>query len=734
MHALLSRLTIRFKIIAGFAIVLVTLGIVGVLVSTNNASLSSSVRGVFDSDIPVNQKINEAKRQLDASVAAVSAYLLTQEESDLQRYLAEARGASDILESLQQDNSFQQLGGSTAELQSIVSRIGEYQAMADELKKMVEDRNYNQQALAISTESLGPLTQQLLTHLALMLAAEQEEELSEDRLFIRELIYQARETWLNLTNSLRLYLAFRSQVGLEQLDFFKEEFERIVSEFLLLSDEGLLTFEQEEEVLGLQEKLSSYSEALQAAVDVHSSDQWRRDTFFFETAVIPLVNGVISQLEQMVEQNEVALSAKTNNVLENLAASSRDVLIIVAIAIIIGLLFAWFITQHIVHRIGQTVDAMYQLSDGNGDLETRLDERGRDELSSLARSFNRFVSQISGIVGKVVQSSSSLSEEAERMLDIVGETEKGVDDQRRQIDSISSAVADMNNKVEEIASNSSEAAISAQHATEQVHKGRSIVRESGDAINRLASEVETAVEAISRVKQESTNITGFVDVIRDISEQTNLLALNAAIEAARAGEHGRGFAVVADEVRNLSAKIQGQTAEITQLIDTLQQASNSAEEVMQRGYSTAKSTLELSSNADEAIGQITEGVEAISGTSNNIARATEVQTEVASTIASNVNELTAIAESTSEGAAKTTGSVNEFRTMSSQLQSLVGQFSLGDDVNGSGSADFKAFIAEQHEVIEELAEPDALDDLEQEADAPPQPGIEPEKSKDSVFF
>ncbi len=364
MHALLSRLTIRFKIIVGFAVVLATLGIVGVLVSTNNASLSSSVQGVFDSDIPVNQKINDAKRQLDVSVAAVSAYLLTQEESDLQRYLTEAQGASDRLESLQQDKSFQELGGSTAELQSIGSRIAEYRSMADELKKMVEDRNYNQQALAISTDSLGPLTQLMLTHLALMLAAEQEEELSEDRLFIRELIYQARETWLNLTNALRLYLAFRSPVGLEQVAFFREEFERILAEFLLLSDDGLLTFEQEEEVLGLQEKLTIYNANLQAAIEVHSGEQWRRDTYFFETAVIPLVNGVISQLEQMVQQNEKALSAKTNNVLDKLAASSREVLIIVAIAIIIGLLFAWLITQHIGHRISQTVDAMYQLSDG----------------------------------------------------------------------------------------------------------------------------------------------------------------------------------------------------------------------------------------------------------------------------------------------------------------------------------------------------------------------------------
>ena len=181
----------------------------------------------------------------------------------------------------------------------------------------------------------------------------EEEELNEDRMFIRKLIYQAREAWLNLTNSLRLYLAFRLPLGLDQLVFFQEEFDRILVELKLLADEGLLTFEQEEELSGLDEVVEQYRQALQRAIDVHSGDQWRRDTFFFSNEMLPLVDGVKTELQQILEQNELSLAAQTDEVLTNLGESSRDVLIIVAIAIIIGLLFAWIVTQHIVQRLGQ---------------------------------------------------------------------------------------------------------------------------------------------------------------------------------------------------------------------------------------------------------------------------------------------------------------------------------------------------------------------------------------------
>ena len=153
MHALLSRLTIRFKIITGFTLLLLTLAVVGVLVSTSNSTLSNNVESVFNTDLPINRSINEAQHQLDESVSALSFYLLTREAEYLQEYLQRAGEARETLQYLREDSSVQQQSGSVERLDLITGSLADYQGMATELEKMVTDRNYNQQALAISTET-----------------------------------------------------------------------------------------------------------------------------------------------------------------------------------------------------------------------------------------------------------------------------------------------------------------------------------------------------------------------------------------------------------------------------------------------------------------------------------------------------------------------------------------------------------------------------------------------------
>jgi methyl-accepting chemotaxis protein len=676
MQRLLSRFTVRSKIILGFVLVMLTLGIVAVLVVMNNTSLSRAVSSVFNEDLPFEKKIEQTRLKLDESVASISFYLLTREDSHLKAYRSSAKETASLLAALEQEPFFIADDKALDQLKTIKVILKSYLGLSAEIEKMATDQTYNLPALKISTEVLGPLSREIFTQIALMQASEENEELSDERWIIRKLNYQFKDKWLSLTNELRLFLAFRFPVALEQIQAYQGEIESNLQQLEKLRDEEMLTLDEEESLALIKSQTNEYFISMSNALAVHRGQEWRKDTYFFRTRVLPLVNGIESLLDELIQKNSEILDNKTESMLIDLETSSRDVLIIVGLGLVLGLLIAALVTHHILMRLNNTVEAMHDISDGEGNLSTRLDESGRDELSRLAGSFNRFVDKISNIVNQVVQTSTLLSEEAGRMLDVVEHTEKGVESQRQEIDSLSSAISGMNDKVEEIASNSGEAALSSRNAAQQARDGQVVVQKSAAAINTLATEVETAVAAIAQVEQESQDISMVVSVIREVSDQTSLLALNAAIEAARAGEYGRGFAVVADEVRSLSARIQGQTNEIIQRIETLQKASREAAGVMQNGYKTAQDSVALSTEADGALNLITERVESISSTSTNIADATEYQSKVAATTADNISKLTSIAESTSEGAALTIRSANQFRSLSSQLQELVQQFLL----------------------------------------------------------
>lgn len=676
MHQLLSRLTVKFKITLAFLFVMLTLFVIAVLVLMHNSQLSASVSSIFINDLPLSNKIKMAANKFDESVVSMGFYLLGKEEAQWEIYQEKYQEAVVILQEIETQTWFSNMDKVENLLIYIRKKLDKYQQLSPIVRKMATDYSFNLPALNITIYQLGPLTKTILTHISFMQISEQDEEYSEDRVEVGNTITNLKENWLRMTNEYRIYLAFRFPVAVQTVGVYKALIKQDIADLNKLKELQRLTFDQEESVSLISKTAENIFRILDTAIDVQSSDEWRKDTYLIRTTISPLIKDIISAMTQLQAIITSRLVKRKNGIVQVLKESTSQILIIIIIGLISGGLIAWAIAHHILFRLNQTVKAMHEISDGDGNLNTRLDEMGKDEMSLLAISFNKFVNKISGIVNLVIQSSTSLAEEASRMLEVVSKTETGVEKQRVEIDSISQAVRDMTDKIEEIATNSSEAAASARNATEEAREGQRVVDSSASAIQTLAQEVEQAVDVITRVEKESEDISIVVSVIRGISEQTNLLALNAAIEAARAGEHGRGFAVVADEVRNLSAKIQGQSNEIIGRIETLQYQSRQAVTIMTNGYETAKNSVHLSNKAGEALSHITGRVEAISQTSSNIANATEYQSQVAANIAENINILINIAEETSEGAMLTSRSASEFRSMSKQLQGLVEQFLL----------------------------------------------------------
>ena len=475
-----------------------------------------------------------------------------------------------------------------------------------------------------------------------------------DPLTLAETASGLSKRMLDLRGHESLYIIDGSAEALEEWEYVSGDLQTVASSLKVwLDDDQKAAIDTALQALTLYQRSFLYYRQL------------REQNQATETAMIERARSVV----------DLAESAQAAADTRMLAGSQRAMVILGimgAAAVVLGLCAALLITRLIVVPLRQSVTFAQRIA--AGDLSQDITQARRDEVGQLLEAMQAMTVSLRNLVSRIGGGVGQIAAAAEQLSAITAQTSAGVQTQKLETEQTATAMHQMAATVQEVAQNAEQASLAARDADLEAQQGNRVVQQAVDQIDSLAGEVEQSAQAIAELNQESARISSVLEVIRGVAEQTNLLALNAAIEAARAGEQGRGFAVVADEVRALAKRAQDSTEEIESLIAGLQRMAKGAVQQMDSSRDLTRRTVELAGEAGDALGRITQAVSTIEQMNHQIAAAAEEQSAVAEAINESVTRVRDIGEQSASATQQTAASSAELARLGVELQELVRQF------------------------------------------------------------
>jgi len=672
LSSLFVNISVRFKMYVGFGVILAILVVI-VGISLNSISKTQKQIKTIVSDV---QPILIASSTLEAAVkqAATSLgfYLLSNDKNQELNYSQDLKKITSAYTQLkktvegQKGSSIYEL---VSDLEKDIVRFVNYKAG---IIALAEDRLKNFPAMEHARATINPVNSEINQVLAEMISSETDEDSTPERKELLMAVANLRNTWSNVINNIRVFLYLNNDDAKANIKLFLENMR--LSSTRIKNLDAELTFEQEEGLESLEDLLPKWEVGFEQIIEILDGNKARMDAYTINTGVAPLVESISSQLEHIVTQQTNLTQTLSKELDEHSDNTGNQVLTLLIGGLIVGAFLAWLITWVIVGPIRLVSNALEDIAEGEGDLSQRLVENGSDEIARVAKGFNQFASSIQQLISRVAGSVNQLTTAASEMATSSDSSRDMNDKQLNETSQIANSISEMSTMAQSVAGNAESAAAAASKADNETVQSREVFEKALSGVDLLGNDIERTAEVIQALGNDIQEIGTVIDIIRSITEQTNLLALNAAIEAARAGEQGRGFAVVADEVRSLADKTKESTNQIHGKIEALQNLATSAVERMTQNRQAAASVVKSASDAGSSLKVISQAVTEITEMTQEIAVAAEEQSSVAEQVHERVDNVTDLASQVSTVAndmSKNSGNVEQLAT---DLSGLVERF------------------------------------------------------------
>ncbi|QJI18876.1 methyl-accepting chemotaxis protein [Pseudomonas sp. ADAK21] len=439
-----------------------------------------------------------------------------------------------------------------------------------------------------------------------------------------------------------------------------------------------------EKLIESREERSAYEEYVRLLGQYHQieermkslsrSNQIEELRTLLNTQLLSNSEQINAALARLLDLNNSMANATNQKAADQYDSAFDLVVALLVLATALTVLFAWLLTRSITLPIAQALDAAEHIAEGNLTQSIKVD--GDDEAGRLLRAMNKMQEKLRDTLQRISGSATQLASAAEELNAVTDESARGLTQQNNEIEQAATAVNEMTSAVEEVARNAVSTSEASKNATASAGDGRDLVQETVSAIERMSGDVQGTATLIGALAEESRDIGKVLDVIRGLADQTNLLALNAAIEAARAGEAGRGFAVVADEVRALAHRTQQSTSEIERMIGSIQAGTEQAVDSMRNSTERAESTLNIAKGAGMSLDTINSAIIEINERNLVIASAAEEQAQVAREVDRNLVNIRDLSVQSATGASQTSAASSELSRLAVDLNGMVGRFRL----------------------------------------------------------
>ncbi|ABV86186.1 methyl-accepting chemotaxis protein [Shewanella pealeana] len=670
------KLNVATRVIAGFTVVTILLLVLGAVSWLTNSQLKISTQVLQDLSLPALESSN-----------LLSQTLSEQEKLILVAYHSQANSEISEIDS-QYSTTNQTFNRELTKLTDLVSNNSELNNIIQTLKTQYTQFNATSNEMIVTREAELVISKKIASQYDdIEIAADDSAsllldlidlEMSED-VVDQEVAANASNLELSFSNIASTSFDLIGSTDLAKFDTISKELDYIVSDtksklnYVSSHWDGVVDAEliteintEATNVFSMVQSKNSLIALKRQELELHSR------AAVLLTDVERTAGNVNEQMKALTTSIETISREISSEAINNIDSASMRTLVLMLLAILVAIVVSIAVVRPLTRSLDRINHALNVLA--SGDLTHKLDDSGHDEFAKLSANCNKLVDSLRSLIQGILDRSDQLAAAAEETSAITAQTTVGIQEQKSQVDQVATATTQLSSSAQQVNASADEALSQIKAADDESQHMRLIANENKRTILALADEVAKASVVINKVHADSASIGSILDVIRGIAEQTNLLALNAAIEAARAGEQGRGFAVVADEVRSLASRTQDSTQEIQQMIEVLQQGTQEAVSAMDLGRSQASSCVEKTEQANNALESISDAVHRAHDSGTHIVHAAQEQNQVSQQVSEKLEHIAAISEETSAGADQTAQSSHQVAQLAEELQASVKEF------------------------------------------------------------